>query len=147
MLHLNTFPSILRFIICQVITAYGKLKSQTFMHQSIPAVPMPPLSPGQPWGICSRCQPGSGAFANFIAARGLGISVPQGSPRAFDTRVFERWMSLLGSRYQKGRKSQSLPPKCINLRAKRYIVFILNKECSHSKKRKTVPSCRNDGTS
>ena len=33
---------------------------------------------------------------NFFAARVLGISVPQGDPRAFDTRVFERWMSLLG---------------------------------------------------
>ena len=61
------------------------------MHQSIPAVPMP--TPGQPRGIC---QPGGGAFANFIAARGLGISVPQGDPRTFDTRVFERWMSLSG---------------------------------------------------
>ena len=29
-------------------------------------------------------QPG-GAFANFIAAQGLSISVPQGDPRAFDT--------------------------------------------------------------
>ena len=29
------------------------------------------------------------ALANFIAARGLGISIPWGDPRAFDTRVFE----------------------------------------------------------
>ena len=50
-------------------------------------------APGQPRGIfaiCSRCQPGGGAFANFIAAPA------QGDPRAFDTRVFKRWMSLLG---------------------------------------------------
>ena len=64
------------------------------MHQSIPAVSMPPS--GQPRGICSRCQPGGGAFPNFFAARVLGISVPQGDPRAFDRRVFERWMSSLG---------------------------------------------------
>ena len=43
-------------------------------------------APGQPRGIfaiCSRCQPGGGAFANFIAARGLGVA--QGDPRAFHT--------------------------------------------------------------
>ena len=50
------------------------------MHQSIPAVPIPP---GQPQGICSRCQ-----------SRGLGISIPRGEPRAFDTSVFERWMTV-----------------------------------------------------
>ena len=36
-----------------------------------------PIPPGQPRGICSRCQPGDGEFANFIAARGLGISEPR----------------------------------------------------------------------
>ena len=36
--------------------------------------------------------PGSGALANFIEARGLGISIPRRDPRAFDRRVFERWM-------------------------------------------------------
>ena len=41
--------------------------------------------PGQPRGICLRCQ-----------SRGLGISIPQGDPRAFDTRVFERQISLSG---------------------------------------------------
>ena len=54
------------------------------MHQSIPVVPTPP-PPGQPRGICLRCQ-----------SRGLGISIPRGDPRAFDTHVFERWMSLSG---------------------------------------------------
>ena len=48
--------------------------------------------PGQPRGICSRCQPGGGAFANFIAARGLGISVPQGNAREFGTRACFRKM-------------------------------------------------------
>ena len=63
------------------------------MHQSIPAVP---TSLGQPRGICLRCQSRGWSIYNFIAARGLGISVPRGDPRAFDTRVFERWMSLSG---------------------------------------------------
>ena len=54
------------------------------MHQSFPVVPMPP-PPGQPRIICSRCQSRGGAVTNFIVARGLGISVPQGNPRAFDT--------------------------------------------------------------
>ena len=56
------------------------------MHQSIPAVPIP--APGQPRGICSRCQYRGWGICNFIAARGLGICVP----RAFDTRVFESAM-------------------------------------------------------
>ena len=32
--------------------------------------------------------PGGGALANFIAARGLGISIPRGDPPAFDIRVW-----------------------------------------------------------
>jgi len=31
-------------------------------------------------------------ISNFIAARGLGICVPRGDPRAFDTRVLESAM-------------------------------------------------------
>ena len=50
--------------------------------------------PGQPRGICYVVSPGGGALVNFIVARGLGISIPRGGPRAFHTRVFERWMSL-----------------------------------------------------
>ena len=60
-----------------------------FIHQSIPAVPIPP---GQPRGICSRCQSRGWGIRNFIAAQGLGICVPRGDPRAFDTRVFESAM-------------------------------------------------------
>ena len=59
------------------------------MHQSIPAVPIPPGNRG---AVAHGDSPGGGALANFIAARGLGISIPRGNPRAFDTRVFERWM-------------------------------------------------------
>ena len=51
----------------------------TVMHQSIPAMPIPP---GQPRGICSRCQSRGWGIGNFIAAPG-GL----GDPRAFDTRV------------------------------------------------------------
>ena len=69
------------------------LRSSLFMHQSIPAVPIPPWATA---GICSCCQSWGWGIRNFIAARGLGISEPRGDPRAFDTRVFERLMSLLG---------------------------------------------------
>jgi len=61
-----------------------------FMHQSIPAVHIPP--PGQPRGICSRCQFRGWGIRNFIAARGLGICVPGGDPLAFDTRVLQSAM-------------------------------------------------------
>ena len=62
------------------------------MHQSIPAVPIPPPSLGQPRGICSRCQSRGWGIRNFIAARGLGICVPRGDPRAFARRVLESAM-------------------------------------------------------
>ena len=60
------------------------------MHQSVPAVTI--AHPGQPRGICSRCQSWGWGIRNFIAARGLGIWVPRGEPRAFDTRVLESAM-------------------------------------------------------
>jgi len=59
------------------------------MHQSIPAVPIPP---GQPRGICSSSQSQGWGIRNFIVARRLGICVPRGDPRAFDTRVLESAM-------------------------------------------------------
>ena len=65
------------------------------MHQSIPAVPIPP-PPGNGGAFAHVVSPGGGALANFIVARGLGISTPRGDPGTFDTRVFERWMSLSG---------------------------------------------------
>ena len=40
------------------------------MHQLIPAVPIPP--PGQPWGICSRCQSRGWGIRSFIAAPEAG---------------------------------------------------------------------------
>jgi len=48
--------------------------------------------PGQPRGICSRCQSRGWGICNFVAARALGICVPRGDPRVFDTRVFESAM-------------------------------------------------------
>ena len=60
--------------------------------------PRPPsLSlPGNRGTFAHVVSPGEVVLANFIAARGLGISIPWGDPRAFNTRVFERWMSLSG---------------------------------------------------
>ena len=42
------------------------------MHQSIPAVPIPPGNRG---AFAYVVIPGGGALANFIAAQGLGISI------------------------------------------------------------------------
>ena len=65
------------------------------MHQSIPVVPSPP--PRGNRGVFAHVvSPGSGAFAILSRPRGLGISIFRGESRAFDTRVFERQMSLSG---------------------------------------------------
>ena len=61
-------------------------------HHLSPPLPLP----GNRGTFAHVVSPGEVALANFIAARGLGISIPWGDPRAFDTRVFERWMSLSG---------------------------------------------------
>ena len=66
---------------------------QIIMHQSILPVRIPPPpTPGEPRGICSRCQSRGWGIRNFIAARGLGICVPLGDRRTFDARVFENAM-------------------------------------------------------
>ena len=63
------------------------------MHQSIPAVLIPARATT---GHLLKCQSRDWGISNFIAAGGLGISLPRGDPRAFDTRVFElTWKSLL----------------------------------------------------
>ena len=64
------------------------------MHQSIPAVTIP--LPGNCGTFADVVSPWGGALANLIVDRGLGISIPLGDPRAFDTSVFERWTSLSG---------------------------------------------------
>ena len=61
------------------------------MHQSIPAVPIPPPPPPGNRGAFAHRR---GAFAILSQPRGLGISIPQGDHRAFDTRVFERQISF-----------------------------------------------------
>jgi len=60
------------------------------MHQSIPAVPIP--TPGNRGAFAHVVSPRGWGICNFIAAPGLGICVPRGDPRAFDTRVFESAM-------------------------------------------------------
>ena len=57
-------------------------------YASVNSISAHPPPPGQPRGICSRCQFRGWGICNFIAAPGLGICVPWGDPRAFDTRVF-----------------------------------------------------------
>ena len=62
-------------------------RSENYASRSIPgyasinsrgAHPPPPSE--QPRGICSRCQAGGWGIRNFIAAWGLGISIPRGDP-------------------------------------------------------------------
>ena len=58
-----------------------------------------PSPPGNNGTFAHVVSPGGGALLDFIAARGLDISIRRGAgdPRAFDTRVFERWV------YREGR--------------------------------------------
>ena len=48
-----------------------------------------PSPPRATTGHLLKCLSRGWGISNFIAARGLGISLPRGDPRAFDTRVFE----------------------------------------------------------
>ena len=57
-----------------------------------------PPPPGNRGAFAHIVSPRGGALANFIAARGLGISIARGDPRPFDTPVFERWMRPSGTR-------------------------------------------------
>ena len=61
-----------------------------FMHQPIPVMPIPP-PPGNSGGFAHVVSPGDGAFAILSRLRGLGISIPRGDPRAFDTCVTD-WL-------------------------------------------------------
>ena len=51
-----------------------------------------PFPPGNHGAFAHVFRSGGGALTNFIAARGLGISIPRGDPRAFVTRVCFRKM-------------------------------------------------------
>ena len=48
--------------------------------------------PGNHGAFAHVVSPGGGELANFIAARGLGISIRRGDPRSFDTRACFRLM-------------------------------------------------------
>ena len=73
--------------------------SPIVMHQSIPAVPIPP-PPGNRGTFVHVVSPRCGAFAILSQPRGLGISIPRGDLWAFDTRVFEIEISFF---YREGR--------------------------------------------
>ena len=55
-----------------------------------------PPPPGNRGAFAQVVSPGGGALANFIAARGLGISIPRGNPWAFDTMCFRRMDEFIG---------------------------------------------------
>ena len=48
-----------------------------------------PSPPGNSGAFAQVVSPGGGALAVLLRARGLGICVPRGDPREFDTRVFK----------------------------------------------------------
>ena len=56
------------------------------VFQSIPAVPIPP-PPGNRGAFAHVVSPGGGTFTILSWPRGLGISVPRGNLRSFDTSV------------------------------------------------------------
>ena len=66
------------------------------MHQSIPAVPIPPPPlPDNRGAFAQVVSPGGGAFAILSRPGGWALAYPGADPRAFDTRVFElTWKSL-----------------------------------------------------
>ena len=70
--------------------------SKLFMHQSIPAAPIPP--PGQLRGICVPCQSRGGTLANLALPGGWAFTYP----RAFDTHVVSDSKSKHGGFYCKG---------------------------------------------
>ena len=62
---------------------------EVIMHQSIPAVPIPPRATAG--HLLTLSVPGVGHLQVYRGP-GLGIYVPRGDPRAFDSRVFESAM-------------------------------------------------------
>ena len=66
------------------------------MHQSIPAVPIPPPPPpGNRGAFAHVVSAGGWAFAILSRPWGLGISIPRGKPRAFDT-CFQKTDKFIG---------------------------------------------------
>ena len=55
-----------------------RCKLVALMHQSIPAVPIPP---GQPRGICSNVSPGGGALAILSQPGDWALAYPGATPR------------------------------------------------------------------
>ena len=62
------------------------------MHQSIPAVPIPPRATT---GHLLKCLSRGWGISNFIAARGLGISLPGATPGHL-THVFLNMEEFVG---------------------------------------------------
>jgi len=69
------------------------MQNLLFMHQSIPAVPVPPTPspPGNCGAFAHVVSPGGGAFATLLRLEAGNLYTSR-RPRAFDTRVFESAM-------------------------------------------------------
>jgi len=68
------------------------------MHQSIP-VPISPTLPANCGAFARVVSPGGGAFAILSRPLDWALPYPGGDPRAFDTRVLERWINLSGGHH------------------------------------------------
>ena len=71
------------------LASYPSIATDIYASVSSSSAHIPPR---QLQDICSRCQSRGWGIRNYIAARGLGICIPLGDPRAFDTRVLESAM-------------------------------------------------------
>ena len=71
---------------------YFALIFGTLMHQSIPAVPIPPR---QPQGICSNVCPGGGALAILSQPGGWALAYPGATPGHL-THVFLNMEEFVG---------------------------------------------------
>ena len=78
-MEVSTFERIQRLIWDHLLPFKAEIiqKQALFLHQSIPAVPIPPGNRG---AFAHVVSPGGGAFAILSWLRGLGISIPGRPP-------------------------------------------------------------------
>ena len=92
MARLNSLSLAMERVLCWLC---GRLQVwlSIFMLNQFQRCPFPP---GQPRGICLRCQSRGWGIRKFIAARGLGISVPWGDPRGIWHTCFRKMVEFIG---------------------------------------------------
>jgi len=91
-----------------------------FMHQSIPAVPIPLGNRGE---FAYAVNPGVG-HSQFYRGLGTGICVPWGDPRTFDAHVFESAMDELSG------KDKVLVEQCLICQGLEKLLNVFKGMCS-----------------